>query len=112
MDKDSVIKKISSKIANKVRKIILDDKCDDTGCSLKVFDKKTFIKLPEFQGLHRFLPALFNGFGCKTFFIPVDHRPRLHGKSKYGTFFRLYIGIVDMIRVFKFLKNLKNDRLF
>jgi len=107
--KDTIIKKISSKIANKVRKIILNDKCDDTGCSLKVFDKKIFIKLPEFEGLHRFMPALFNGYGCKTFFIPVDHRARLFGKSNYGTFGRLYRGIIDMIRVLKILKNLNND---
>ncbi len=107
--KDTIIKKISSKIANKVRKIILNDKCDDTGCSLKVFDKKIFIKLPEFEGLHRFMPALFNGYGCKTFFIPVDHRARLFGKSNYGTFGRLYRGIIDIIRVLKILKNLNND---
>tara|TARA_X000000950_G_C13850516_1_gene634299 strand:- start:992 stop:1693 length:702 start_codon:yes stop_codon:yes gene_type:complete len=107
--KDKIIKKISSKIANKVRKIILNDKCDDTGCSLKVFDKKIFIKLPEFEGLHRFMPALFSGYGCKTFFIPVDHRARLFGKSNYGTFGRLYRGVIDIIRVLKILKNLNND---
>ena len=49
--------------------------------------------------MHRFLPALFNGFGYETFFIDVEHRPRLHGKSKYGTLLRLIAGIKDIIKV-------------
>ena len=56
--KDTTIKKISSKIANYIRSIILKDNCKDTGCSLKVFDKKIFLSFPYFDGIHRFLPAL------------------------------------------------------
>ena len=56
---DSFLKKISSKIANKVRSSILKDNCTDTGCSLKVFDKNIFLSFPYFDGIHRFLPALF-----------------------------------------------------
>ena len=107
--KDTLVKKISSKIANKVRSFILKDDCIDTGCSLKVFDKNIFIDLPFFDGIHRFLPALFKGFGKKTFFIPVDHRPRLHGTSNYGTIKRFYKGIIDIIRVMLIIKNKKND---
>tara|TARA_B100000575_G_C22873255_1_gene509360 strand:+ start:52 stop:753 length:702 start_codon:yes stop_codon:yes gene_type:complete len=107
--KDNLIKRISSKIANKVRTFILKDDCIDTGCSLKVFDKHTFNTLPFFDGIHRFLPALYKGFGKKTFFVPVDHRPRLYGKSNYGTVKRFYRGIIDIIRVIFILKNKKND---
>ena len=105
--KDNLIKVISSKIANKIRLIILKDKCKDTGCSLKVFNKNVFLSFQYFDGMHRFLPALFNGFGYETFFIDVEHRPRLHGKSKYGTLLRLIAGIKDIIKVKKMIKSNK-----
>ncbi len=107
--KDNVIKILSSKLANFVRKNILNDKCDDTGCSLKVFDKNIFLKFPFFDGMHRFIPALFSGFNKKTFFISVNHRHRIHGKSNYGTIERLYKGIYDMYKVSKIIKNFKNN---
>ena len=107
--KDNKIKMISSKIANKVRAFILKDNCKDTGCSLKVFDKKTFLLFPKFKGVHRFLPALFKGYGKKTFFIDVDHRPRIYGFSKYGTLSRLFYGIIDLIRVYYIIKNYKKN---
>ncbi len=103
--KDSFIKNISSKIANFVRKKILNDNCNDTGCSLKVFDKSIFLKFPKFDGLHRFLPALFVGFGHKAVFVEVDHRVRVHGASNYGTLKRLINGIFDMIKVYNIIKN-------
>ncbi len=108
--KDSLLKIISSKTANKIRSAILKDNCIDTGCSLKVFDKDIFLSFPFFDGLHRFLPALFKGYGMNTFFIEVDHRPRISGISKYGTLDRLYKGIIDIIRVKKIIKTnrLKN----
>jgi len=105
--KDNVIKILSSKLANKIRSTILNDNCVDTGCSLKVFDKEIFLTFPFFDGLHRFLPALFKGFGKNTLFINVDHRPRISGISKYGTFDRLYKGILDIIRVKKIIRNNK-----
>ena len=107
--KDSIIKKVSSKIANKFRSIILNDNCKDTGCSLKVFDKNIFLKFPFFDGIHRFLPALFLGYGKKTFFIDVSHRPRIYGSSKYGTYGRLVRGIKDLIRVAKIIKKFKRN---
>ena len=108
--KDSFIKIISSRIANSVRSKILKDDCIDTGCSLKIFDKKIFVNFPYFDGIHRFLPALFKGYGKKTFFINVDHRHRMHGYSKYGTFLRLYRGIKDLIKVAKIIKKFKRNR--
>ena len=102
--RDSYIKKISSKLANKVRRYILNDDCDDTGCSLKVFDKKIFLSFVFFDGIHRFLPALFKGYGHSTAFLYVDHRNRVHGVSKYGTFKRLIKGIKDLYMVYNHLK--------
>ena len=106
--KDTYVKKVSSKLANKIRKFLLKDYCDDTGCSLKVFDKETFLKFPVFDGLHRFIPAFFSGYNKKTLFANVDHRHRKYGHSKYGTFKRLFKGIFDLIRVIIILKRLKN----
>ena len=105
--KDNLIKIISSKIANKIRSNILKDGCEDTGCSLKVFDKIVFLQFPFFNGIHRFLPALFTGYGYKTFFTAVDHRPRIRGYSKYRTLERLYRGIIDIIKVKKIIKERK-----
>ncbi len=107
--KDSIIKILSSKIANNIRNSILKDNCIDTGCSLKIFDKKTFMNFPFFNGIHRFLPALFKGYGKETLFVSVDHRYRKHGYSKYGTFNRLFRGIRDMIKVYKIIRALKNN---
>lgn len=101
---DSSIKIFSSKISNSVRKYILKDNCDDTGCSLKVFDKKIFLNFPFFDGMHRFLPALYNGYGYKTNFIEVNHRARNAGVSKYGISNRLFRGIKDIFRVRKIIK--------
>ena len=106
--KDNLIKKISSKIANSVRSKFLNDGCVDTGCSLKVFDKNIFLNFEFFDGIHRFIPALFSGFGYKTFFINVDHRKRKYGRSKYGTLSRLINGLRDMIKVKKMINKNKN----
>ena len=90
-----------------IRNKILNDDCIDTGCSLKVFDKNIFLSFPFFNGLHRFLPALFKGYGKNTFFLEVDHRPRISGISKYGTFDRLFKGVIDIIRVKKIIRTYK-----
>ena len=109
--KDSYIKKISSKIANYIRSNILNDHCSDTGCSLKIFDRDSYLEFPYFDGIHRFLPALFKGYGHKTKFINVDHRMRKYGKSKYGTFKRLLKGIIDLIKVVKIIKKFKRNNV-
>ena len=62
-------------------------------------DKDTFLNFPYFDGIHRFLPALFNGFGYNTYFHPVSHRARLKGNSKYGIIGRMLKGMYDIIRV-------------
>lgn len=107
--KDNLIKILSSKIANNIRSFILNDNCKDTGCSLKVFSKQIFMDFPYFDGIHRFLPALFSGYGHKTFFVEVNHRYRKYGYSKYGTMNRLFKGIKDIIIVRKIIKKYKNS---
>ena len=106
--KDSPVKVISSQIANYTRSRLLKDNCLDTGCGLKVFNKKIFLFFPFFDGIHRFLPALFNGYGYKTKFVEVNHRKRMRGVSKYGTLKRLLFDIKDIIRVKKII-NRKNN---
>lgn len=107
--RDNIIKIISSRIANFIRSKFLNDGCTDTGCSLKVFDKNIFMNFEYFDGIHRFLPALYKGYGHNTFFLNVDHRKRKFGKSKYGTFLRLVNGCRDMIKVKKMIY--KNKKL-
>lgn len=103
--KDSLSKKIASKIANSIRKAILKDNCDDTGCSLKIFNKEIFLSFNFFDGIHRFMPALFNGYKYETYYIKVSHRFRVHGKTKYNNIFRLIIGIRDIYKVYKDIRN-------
>lgn len=106
--KDSGLKIISSKIANRVRSFILKDNCPDTGCSLKVFDKNIFLKIPYFNGLHRFIPAFFVGMNLNVRYVNVNHRFRKYGVSKYSTLSRMFKGIYDIYRVRKLIKIIGN----
>lgn len=96
---DHLIRKISSRVGNGIRRGLLRDECPDTGCSLKLFPKDAFLALPHFNHLHRFLPALFKRAGFRLVNIQVNHRPRQHGVSKYGVMNRLFVGIHDLIGV-------------
>ena len=96
---DSISKKVSSKVANKIRKIMLDDDCNDTACALKVFSKQDYLRLNYFTNMHRFLPALFKINSGKIFNIPIDDRKRTKGISKYSFHNRFWVGILDLLRV-------------
>tara|TARA_Y100001970_G_scaffold294294_1_gene449966 strand:+ start:38568 stop:39245 length:678 start_codon:yes stop_codon:yes gene_type:complete len=96
---DSYLKIISSKIANKIRNFFLKDGCPDSGCGIKIFDKNIFLSLPFFDGMHRFLPALFIKKGANCLYVNVDHRPRKFGNSKYGTIKRAISGLLNIIKV-------------
>lgn len=96
---DSWLRRFSSRVANGVRQRLLKDDCRDTGCGLKVFPRDTFLMLPHFDHLHRFLPALFKRAGANVVNAPVNHRPRTRGQSKYGVRNRLWVGIVDLFGV-------------
>ena len=102
---DKFTKIFASKISNYIRKSILKDDCDDTGCSLKIFEREIFNSFPFFNGIHRFLPALFKGYGYKTKFVEVNHRNRQKGNSKYTNLSRFLWTIKDLHRVHKHLKN-------
>jgi dolichol-phosphate mannosyltransferase len=96
---DTWLKRASSKTANRVRRWALRDANPDTGCGLKLFSRAAFIALPHFDHFHRFLPALIKRSGGAVLAVPVNHRPRGGGRSHYGVFNRLWIGIVDMAGV-------------
>jgi len=96
---DSWSKRRASKIANAVRRRLLHDDTPDTGCGLKLFSRALFLDLPYFDHMHRFLPALVLREGGAVRSLPVNHRPREHGASKYGVLDRLGVGIVDLFGV-------------
>jgi len=96
---DSQRKRIASRIANGVRRAFLGDAVNDTGCGLKLFPRAGFLELPQFDHMHRFLPALFQRQGGKVVVVEVNHRPRARGISKYGIHDRLWTGIVDLLGV-------------
>ena len=97
--KDNRLRRLSSKVANKVRSELLGDGVRDTGCGIKVFYRSQYLDLPAFDHMHRFLPALMQRYGGGVCSVPVNHRPRLSGKSKYGVGNRLWVGMTDMLGV-------------
>jgi dolichol-phosphate mannosyltransferase len=97
--KDSWSKRRASQIANAVRRRLLHDDTPDTGCGLKLFPRALFLDLPNFDHMHRFLPALVLREGGMVRSIPVNHRARQRGASKYGVFDRLGVGIADLLGV-------------
>ena len=92
-------KKVQSGIANGVRGAILRDGTRDSGCGLKVFRRDAFLALPYFDALHRFLPALFRREGYDIAYVDVIDRPRHSGKSNYGLWDRLWVGLLDLAGV-------------
>ncbi|WP_457573007.1 glycosyltransferase family 2 protein [Desulfolithobacter sp.] len=96
---DSWWRIVSSRLANAVRGYLLKDGTPDTGCGLKVFYKATFERLPFFDHMHRFLPALVQMRGGRVVSVEVSHRERKHGISHYGTMNRLFAGIIDIAGV-------------
>jgi len=97
--RDTWLKRISSRIANAVRAKLLKDGTPDTGSGLKLFGKEMFCRLPYFDHMHRFLPALVIRTGGQVLSVEVHHRERKRGKSKYGLHNRLWVGIIDMFGV-------------
>ena len=97
--RDTWLRRLSSRVANGVRGWLLDDGTPDTGCGIKLMHRATFMELPFFDHMHRFLPALYQRQGARVISVPVNHRPRTRGTSKYGLHNRLWVGIVDMYGV-------------
>lgn len=97
--RDTTGKRLASRFANKLRKSLLNDNCPDTGCSLKVFPRDSYLELPFFVGLHRFMPALLKLYGHATIFTPVNDRPRTVGVSKSDFVGRAVKGLYDLLGV-------------
>ena len=96
---DSQAKKVASRIGNGVRKRLLNDTANDTGCGLKAFRREAFLRLPYFDHIHRYLPALMQREGYLTAFLPVNHRHRQTGASKYTNLGRLWASLSDLCGV-------------
>jgi dolichol-phosphate mannosyltransferase len=96
---DTAAKRYASRFANSVRSRLLRDRAKDTGCGLKVFYREAFLRLPAFDHMHRYLPALMAREGYEVEFAPVNHRPRTHGRSKYTNLGRAVVAIRDLMGV-------------
>ena len=109
---DNWVRRMSSKIANKVRSSILKDKTTDVGCSVRVFRRQCLEDIYLFRNFHRFFPALFVMNGLAIAEVPVNHRPRFSGTSKYGGGIksRLWVGLADLTGVYWLSKRVINPR--
>ena len=96
---DSLAKKLASKFANAVRNKISMETVRDTGCSLKVMRAEMARRLPMYTGMHRFFPTLMKMQGARVAEVKVNHRPRLHGRSKYGVLDRALTTWYDLLAV-------------
>jgi glycosyltransferase involved in cell wall biosynthesis len=96
---DSAAKRLASRFGNGVRKRLLHDQADDTGCGLKAFRREAFLRLPYFDHMHRYLPALMLREGYEVAFEDVGHRPRTTGASKYTNLGRLAVSASDLLGV-------------
>lgn len=94
--KDSGSKRWASKIANAIRSRLLQDQTPDTGCGIKLFERAVFLDLPYFDHMHRYLPALVKRAGFEVLSVPVNHRPRGAGVSKYNNLQRAWVGLADL----------------
>ncbi len=94
--RDTLSKRWASRWANAIRSRMLGDATPDTGCGIKLFEREAFLELPYFDHMHRYLPALMQRAGFKTMSIPVHHRVRSSGVSKYGNLQRALVGLRDL----------------
>jgi glycosyltransferase involved in cell wall biosynthesis len=97
--RDPWTKRIASRVANRVRDRFTRDGVHDTGCTLKAFRREAVQRLHLYRGMHRFLPALLQMEGFRVTEVPVAHRPRRAGISKYGNWTRLWTGLADLFAV-------------
>jgi glycosyltransferase involved in cell wall biosynthesis len=97
--RDHIVKRVSSRIANWLRNKLSGDSIIDTGCSLKAFNSQCINKISLYRGMHRFMPTLLRMEGYRVLEVKVSHRPRLHGKTKYGIKNRILVGFEDLLAV-------------
>ena len=97
--RDKASRKLASRLGNGLRNAMLGNGASDTGCGLKAFHREMFLGLPYFDHMHRFLIALTQREGGRVAYVPVNHRPRLQGASKYTNFGRLLVSVQDLLGV-------------
>jgi len=102
--RDTWLRRISSRVARRARRAALGVDFRDTGCAIRAFKREALAGVFPFNGLHRFLPVLVHGGGFKTLEVPVNHRPRAAGVSKYGVWNRLGRGLYDLLAIAWFQK--------
>lgn len=105
--KDTGSKRWASKAANAIRSRLLQDETPDTGCGIKLFERALFLDLPYFDHMHRYLPALVKRAGFQSVSVPVNHRERSTGVSKYNNLGRAWVGISDLRGVSWLIKRSK-----
>ena len=108
--RDSGSKRWASKIANAIRSRLLRDETPDTGCGIKVFERAAFLDLPYFDHMHRYLPALLQRAGWTCVSVPVNHRERATGVSKYNNLHRAWVGLSDLRGVAWLIRRSKRHR--
>lgn len=96
---DRLSRRIASRLANAIRAMVLKDATRDTGCGLKAFRREAFLRLPFFNHMHRYLPALFVRDGWEVAHVDVAHAPRHAGRSHYSNLQRGLVGVVDLMGV-------------
>jgi dolichol-phosphate mannosyltransferase len=101
---DSWVRRVSSRIANGVRNRVLGDSTTDVGCSTRILRRKALLQAQRFEGMHRFLPLLIRAAGYELREMPVHHRPRRAGQSKYGINNRMWRALADMLMVRRLLR--------
>ncbi|MDA8230833.1 MAG: glycosyltransferase family 2 protein [Magnetospirillum sp.] len=106
--RDTVSRRVASRLANAIRAGLLGDDTPDTGCGTKLFPRELFLDLPRFDHMHRFLPALVLRAGGRVQSVAVNHRPRERGASKYGNLRRALVGIPDLLGVMWLMRRSRN----
>ncbi|MDX2263778.1 MAG: glycosyltransferase family 2 protein [Hyphomicrobiales bacterium] len=104
-------KRLASIAANKIRGALFKDNCPDSGCGVKVFWRDAYIRLPFFSTLHRFMPAMFQTYGHRVDYAPVNDRPRVTGQSKYTNWGRALVGAYDLLGVVWLMRRTKTPRI-
>ncbi|NIE75111.1 glycosyltransferase family 2 protein [Pantoea sp. Tr-811] len=107
--RDTASKRWASRLANGLRRRLLKDNTPDTGCGLKLIERAAFLRLPYFDHMHRFIPALILRHNGRMLVHPVNHRPRHAGVSKYGNLDRALVGILDLVGVWWLIRRTRLD---
>lgn len=106
--KDTAWKRFGSKFANSIRRRLLRDDCDDSGCGIKVIKRDAYLSLPYFDHMHRYMPALVQAEGYEVEYMDVNHRERGSGTSNYTNFGRLWAALSDLRGVTWLIRRRRN----